>query len=203
MGHGSHFTMTRFHDHGISEFAFEGEFAVRCPKCQHQAYVINDLHGHQAESARLSCTSCGYSAHWNRGSYQGPSIGIAKRRCRYCGRWLKRRYFGSPHKHEARLRCPNCNTEMREPISWSRSLQSTPTDPYFGCPLWFVGQMKGHVFWAYNAAHLSFIRNYVAATVRIRRPNMNSSLASRLPAFLLDRKNRGAVLKKIAGLEQM
>jgi len=94
--------MTRFHDRGISEFAFEGEFAVRCPKCQRQAYVINDLHGYRVQSARLSCTSCGYSALWRRGRHQGPSIGIAKRRCRYCGRWLERRYFGSPHKHEAR-----------------------------------------------------------------------------------------------------
>jgi hypothetical protein len=82
-------------------------------------------------------------------------------------------------------------------------LQSTPCDPYFGFPLWFVGAMKGQVFWAYNAAHLDFIKNYVEATIRIRQPNLNSSMASRLPAFLLDRKNRRAVLKEIAGLQRI
>lgn len=90
---------------------------------------------------------------------------------------------------------------MLEPISWSRTWQSTPCDPYFGYPLWFVGTVKGNVFWAYNAAHLSFIRNYVQATLRSREPNRNSSLASRLPAFLLGHKNRAAVLKAISALE--
>jgi hypothetical protein len=91
---------------------------------------------------------------------------------------------------------------MREPIIWSRRGQVDACDPYFGYPLWLVGEVKGNVFWAYNSAHLSFIRNYVQATIRVREPNRNSSLASRLPHFLLDRKNRSAVLKEIAQLER-
>ena len=91
---------------------------------------------------------------------------------------------------------------MLEPILWSRNSQSTPADPYFGYPLWFVGSVKGDVFWAYNAAHLAFIRSYVQATLRIREPNRNASLASRLPHFLLDHKNRKAALKAISALER-
>lgn len=194
--------MIRFHDNGAYDAEFQREVAVRCPRCRRRAYVFSDGNGWRAMSAKLSCSSCGYNAHWNRGSYKGPAVGIAKRRCRYCGRWLERKYFGSPHAHEARLRCRGCNTEMRESISWTRRWQSNACDPYFGYPLWLVGEVKGSVFWAYNAAHLSFIRNYVQAAIRVREPNRNSSLASRLPHFLLDRKNRAAVLKEISNLER-
>jgi hypothetical protein len=175
---------------------------VRCPRCQRRGYVFSDGNGWRAKSAKLSCSSCGYSATWSRANDRSPATGIAKRRCLYCSRLLQRKYFGASHAHEARLRCPSCNVEMREPISWSRRWQSTPCDPYFGHRLWFVGEVKGRVFWAYNAAHLSFMRRYVQATIRIREPNKNSSLASRLPSFLLDSKNRHAVLKEISVLEK-
>lgn len=156
--------MSRFHDNGAYEIEFQRGVAVRCPKCDRRALVCGDANGWRAKTARFSCTSCGYSASWNRGHYNGPVVGIAKRR--------------------------------------SRTWQATPCDPYFGFQLWFIGEVKGNVFWAYNAAHLSFIRSYVQASLRIREPNKNSSLASRLPHFLLDRKNRNAVLKEIAALER-
>jgi hypothetical protein len=54
---------------------------------------------------------------------------------------------------------------------------------------------------SYNAAHLSFIRDYAQATIRIRAPDQNRSLASRLPRFLKDHRNRAAVLKAISALE--
>jgi len=191
----------RFHDKGTYDAEFQHEIAVRCPRCQRRAYVLGDGNRWRAKRAKLSCSSCGYNASWNPENYKGPATGVAKRRCRYCGRWLERRCFGTPHKHEARLLCPGCKTETLQPIAWSRTQQSTPSDPYFGHPLWFVSTVKGDVFWAYNAAHLSFIRNYVQATIRIREPNRNSSLASRLPQFLLDHRNRLAVLKAIRALE--
>jgi hypothetical protein len=43
--------------------------------------------------------------------------------------------------------------------------------------------------------------NYLGATLRIREPHRNGSLASRLPSFLTDRKNRATVVKAIASLE--
>ena len=119
----------------------------------------------------------------------------------------------------ARVTCTSCgynadwNTvKYRSPVTWrtpqrSSALrpllrQAVPADPFFKLPLWFVGEAKGGVFWAYNAAHLQFIKSYVGATLRIRRPQVNGSLASRLPAVLLDRRNRGAVLRAIYELER-
>ena len=95
------------------------------------------------------------------------------------------------------LQCPKCRIVVREPQSFMRLPGSLTRDPYFDCALWFVGDIKGDVFWAYNDEHLKFIRDYVGATLRIRQPYKNSSLASRLPAFVLAKKNRAAVLKEI------
>ncbi|WP_336212225.1 hypothetical protein [Nonomuraea sp. LPB2021202275-12-8] len=50
------------------------------------------------------------------------------------------------------------------------------------------------MLWAYNAEHLDFLERYVRAFIREREPNRNGSLASRLPAWLKDAKNRDAVL---------
>jgi ribosomal protein S27E len=192
--------MIRFNDRGKYEHEFQHEFAVRCPKCGSRAHVFSDAQRWRAKSARVSCSSCGYSASWSAGQYKGAASGIAKHRCRNCGRWLERKYFATPHNYAARLRCPGCQAETMATISWLTS-KSAAADPYFGYPLWFAGTVKGNPFWAYNAAHLAFIRNYVEATIRIREPNRNASLASRLPHFLLDRKNRAAVLREIARIE--
>ena len=43
----------------------------------------------------------------------------------------------------------------------------------------------------------------LSATLRVRVPHRNGSVASRLPAFLTDRKNRAAVVKASARLEQL
>jgi len=110
--------------------------------------------------------------------------------------------YGSRAK-SAKLVCGNCGYNA----VWTRGNYRGPSigtarDRWFRLPLWFVAESKGHQFWAYNAAHLAFLKNYIGATLRIREPHRNGSLASRLPSFLLDRKNRPAVLKAIAALEK-
>jgi hypothetical protein len=90
---------------------------------------------------------------------------------------------------------------MIEAICWHRLPNSSAVDPYFGLELWFVGNVKGNEFWAYNREHLSFIGNYVRATIRQREPNRNSSLASRLPGWLLSGKNRLAVMKEVKRMQ--
>jgi hypothetical protein len=55
-------------------------------------------------------------------------------------------------------------------------------DWYFRLPLWLqISCCGGKTLWAYNESHLEFIENYVAARLRERVPNVNKSLASRLP----------------------
>ena len=69
-----------------------------------------------------------------------------------------------------------------------------PVDWYFHQPLWLQTPCAGHTLWAYNAEHLAFLEGYVGAGLRQRRPNVNRSLASRLPRWLLDAKLRADVL---------
>jgi hypothetical protein len=159
----------RFSDRGRYAWEFAHEYAVVCPRGDHKATVFPDALSWRAKSARVTCTSCGFSADWSTTKYRAP----------------------------AQWRAPNRSSALKP----SRR-QAAPADPFFSLPLWFVADAKGGVFWAYNAAHLEFIKNYVGATLRIRQPHVNASLASRLPAFLLDRRNRGAVLHAINELER-
>lgn len=51
--------------------------------------------------------------------------------------------------------------------------------------------------WAINEQHLDFIEDYVSAIIRTRTPNINKSLASRLPQWIKSKKNRDQILKCI------
>lgn len=78
-------------------------------------------------------------------------------------------------------------------------------DDYFQLPLWLQTPCCGHILWAYNAAHLQFIEDFVQAKLRSRSPDpetgwSNRSLASRLPHWVGAAKNRSDVLKGVARL---
>ena len=55
----------------------------------------------------------------------------------------------------------------------------------------------GEMLWAGNLEHLNFIEEYVAAKLRERKPNVNKSLASRLPTWIKEKSNRDKILKAI------
>jgi len=81
-----------------------------------------------------------------------------------------------------------------------------PIDPYFHLPLWLQTACCNHTLWAYNAAHLAFLRAYVTATDRRRAERVeagprNQLLESRLPQWMKTAKNREAVVRGIAVLE--
>jgi len=78
-----------------------------------------------------------------------------------------------------------------------------PVDPYFRLPLWLQAPVGRHVLWALNSSHLDFLEAYVSATLRQRTRLStwrNSSLASRLPRWLMAAGNRNAVLAAIGTL---
>ena len=76
-------------------------------------------------------------------------------------------------------------------------------DWYFRFPLWLeISCCGGETLWAYNEKHLEFIENCVAARLRERVPNINKSLASRLPNWLKRAKNRDEILKAIGKLKE-
>jgi hypothetical protein len=82
-----------------------------------------------------------------------------------------------------------------------------PADPYFHHPLWLQAPCCGHTLWAYNRRHLAFLRAYVAATDRRRaerddKDSRNRLLESRLPRWMKAAKNRDAVVRGLAALEE-
>lgn len=82
-----------------------------------------------------------------------------------------------------------------------RSAEDQARDPVLGCDLFLRRTVRGHLLWAWNADHLAFIKGYVGATLREREPNLNGSLASRLPTWTKTAKNRGEIVKAIEAME--
>jgi ribosomal protein L37E len=102
-----------------------------------------------------------------------------------------------------RLACTNCGySQVRRENDLSIG---APIDWYFRLPLWLQTPCRGRILWAYNAAHLRFLEDYIGADLRERLPNphTNKSLASRLPSWMKSAKNRDEVLKGIARLKDL
>lgn len=124
-------------------------------------------------------------------------------------------------KRRARLVCAACGSakslEKSSPgILSSKDAQSWPdgvfaigdaADPYFHQPLFLKTPCAKHILWVFNAAHLAFLKDVVAADLRLRPVRRetdpkNQLLASRLPKWMLLAKNRDAVQKAVARLEE-
>lgn len=60
----------------------------------------------------------------------------------------------------------------------------------------------GEMLWALNLDHLNFLEKYVEAELRERIPNINKSVASRLPQWIKSAKNRDEILKCIRKLRK-
>jgi len=75
-------------------------------------------------------------------------------------------------------------------------------EPLTGLPLWLQTPCAGHVLWAWSAWHLDFIERYVSADLRERTPNINTSLASRLPKWIKSARHRKEILKGIRRLRE-
>jgi hypothetical protein len=88
---------------------------------------------------------------------------------------------------------------------WS---DNEPQDWYFQLPLWLQTPCCGHVLWAFNLEHLSFLESYIEADHRTglsdeeakRLGIRNATLASRLPEWIIVAKHRTEVLKCIRKL---
>lgn len=68
---------------------------------------------------------------------------------------------------------------------------------FMGLNLWLRTNCCGNLLWAYNKEHLDFLDGYVKSSLRERIPNINQSLASRLPDWIKSRKNRKELSKGI------
>lgn len=74
-----------------------------------------------------------------------------------------------------------------------------------GLPLWLRTDVAGHELWAFNAAHLAHLEQYVGATLRERGerdPARRRPMVDKLPAWLKEAKHREAVLAGVARLRR-
>ncbi|MCC7423075.1 MAG: hypothetical protein IT428_22595 [Planctomycetaceae bacterium] len=123
--------------------------------------------------------------------------------CSGCARLLGLANPDRPSIREgSRFVCLGCASFRDWSLRRSRSIPGPgagPTLHGFELSLWLPRPCCGEVLWAYNARHLTFLQNYVAAPLRNRRPLKqvplsNKSLESRLPRWMLSAKNRRTVL---------
>lgn len=108
-----------------------------------------------------------------------------------------------------RLTCLNCGHASKvarrtSAYSWSGLKQR---DPFHRALLWLREDTRHGEVWAYNAQHLGFLKSYVAATHRTSTRDRqwgwrNSTLASRLPKWMVTAKHRDGTLKAIRRLEK-
>jgi hypothetical protein len=81
-----------------------------------------------------------------------------------------------------------------------------PVDWYFHLPLWLQTGCCGETLWAYNQAHLSFIEDFVRATLREHGRGehgwRNQALRNRLPRWLQAAQHREEILKCVERLRE-
>jgi hypothetical protein len=119
-------------------------------------------------------------------------------RCAGCARVVPKDSNFAALFSPQRLVCPCCgygNDWCKHAIHYQDR-----HDWYFELPLWLQTECCGHVLWAHNEKHLTFLEDYVQSVQRRRTPNQNRSLASRLPTWLKSKKNRQEVIKGLKHL---
>jgi len=98
---------------------------------------------------------------------------------------------------DKRLICPHCGRTKTD-IYWDII---GPNSRTLGLSLFLQTDCGGHNLWAFNAEHLRFIRDYVAADHRVHARDENGwsnrSLANRLPKWMTSATNRTDVLRAI------
>ncbi|GAA4910381.1 hypothetical protein LX16_2721 [Stackebrandtia albiflava] len=158
---------------------------VRCHRCDGLATV---------RCGRAYCGGCGYNGVPAPDRVMRTANRISTR-CGDCGQWLT--WWGTRNASGVRL--------MRCRCGWSRRFDMTAVpmgslyrgqEPRTGLPLWLRSEFRGRLLWAVNEAHLDFLERYVAAGVREQSPG-NSTLASRLPAWIKSAKHRPALLRTL------
>lgn len=194
----------RFQDEAAHLADFLTEVWVVCQRCETPGVVTCGTPW-STSVPRFACSGCALLWTGHHSAWAGPARGSVRLRCPHCGHRIEdtlgsRSGFGP---REARVTCQGCGVAVDAPVEWRGEPLGRPHDPAFGLPLRLQAPCAGHVLWAYNPAHLAFLRDYLSAGLRERTPGHNQSLASRLPGWLKARGNREAVLRVIASLERL
>lgn len=177
----------RFIDEGRLLYSFINEVLVNCPKCKHEAKIIEgsyyclycEFKPSRETVMRLTCERCKRHFHFNMKINMKTKFKAMT--CSGCG-----------HK--------NRPENLR--INGTILTISEGVDPYFGIDLLLQTSFRDEILWFYNLAHLEYVESYLQVDVRERSKDAgNRSLISRLPVWIKQRKSRDDVLKKILKLK--
>jgi hypothetical protein len=122
-------------------------------------------------------------------------------RCEACASVTLKDQAGTSNKPglflPRRLICPKCGYSK----DWQDKLIARfgAYDWYFRLPLWLQTTCCGETLWAFNKEHLDYLEGFVAAELRGNALH-HHSLATRLPGWMVQAKNRAEILKAIARL---
>jgi len=202
-----HSAPRRFVDDGKYLASFADEILVRCAQCGSPGRVLAEGKPYRWK-AIFKCANCDLSLNSEEGHWVGPVTVAGRRPCGYCGyKWLRTRVALKnprivPSKGE--VKCPECHHISEVLLGIQRS---TPhdhcLDPHFGMNLFLAHSGSLGTLWAYNARHLHVLTGYVQAKLRTRTGGGNSSMFSRLPAWIKLAKNRERVAKGLAKLNTL
>ncbi|SCY18977.1 hypothetical protein [Desulfoluna spongiiphila] len=180
---------------------------IQCPECGGHAVSSGTseyLLPWYPTNTRVVCTKCRYTKKSSSFSWSGPVKGFGRRPCGACGhKWVNARVCcdAPPAKpfNTVEARCPVCDKPNVVDISWSIDFFSgRPLDPYNGERLWYVDSVKGNEIWAYNTAHLTYLREYISSSLRERGEHAGKySIITNLPGWMKTKKNRDDVLKAL------
>lgn len=109
-------------------------------------------------------------------------------------------------KKMARLQCMACgyNKEvtMEAEVLNHKVLNITAAHRFFNAKLWLQHPFKYELFCAYNGAHLNYLEQYIAASLREHKDRTHFTLLEKLPKFYHEAKNRKALLGIIEKLKK-
>jgi hypothetical protein len=190
---------TRFTGQPKRLYDFMDTFDVHCPECSGHATVQVPFFL-DYKKAELKCNSCHFSENIsNRKRY----ILTGKAKCIFCLELLQTETEGKKKIPKTfNIRCTSCKKMNTIKENWTEIFLKYNTDgicdPAFGLPLWFTGNVKGNLIWAYNRAHLEEIKDYVSSKLRERSTNsFKMTMVEKLPDFIKLASNREEVLKAL------
>lgn len=183
--------------------ARKGSIVVKCPKCQSAAYIGADSN---RENIELFCHSCFYRK-LAEPDYTYSAAAI----CTACECWFNEpvkdeRQFTQKHVH---IICPACHTDnivelhKRESSVWTGSDIRNGRDPFFDQELYFLDYYRGKMVWAVNREHLTYLIDYIAASLRERPNSSHVRTASyRLPKYMKEAKNRNDLIRLLQRMQR-
>ncbi len=125
-------------------------------------------------------------------------------RCDQCASVIPAERVADAHARP-RVVCPHCGYVNDGSNIITAIRMSDARDPSYQLPLWLQARCCGETLWAYNERHLDFLESYVTAKLRETAPDntvRNSTLASRLPAWIKSAKNREEIARCVERLRE-